>query len=265
MPDAESDNTSSDSEPHEASGHTDSDSLQLSGDSDNQAPHVSEDADGESNDGDREPLEPSDDSDSESAKEPHADSARRRPSSGRMLSAYGIVSTLLGVLLLAAVVGCLVLWSSHRSDVDEHHYQIRAKKAAAEWALVLMNMNNNNLDASLRRLRDGTAGQLKAGFDATMQPYREAVQQLPSYRSTQIESVVIQSVHHDLGDIGTFPTAAPEPAAAKVGSRTDTIQVAATSVSGSPGTKPQALYWNLLVDVSDVDDNLLISGLRVLR
>ncbi|MCV7089409.1 hypothetical protein H7H80_05515, partial [Mycobacterium interjectum] len=42
-------------------------------------------------------------------------------------------------------------------------------------------------------LRDGTAGQLKAGFDATMQPYREAVQQLPSYRSTQIESVVIQS------------------------------------------------------------------------
>ncbi|ORV86564.1 hypothetical protein AWC11_17275 [Mycobacterium interjectum] len=265
MPDAESDNTSSDSEPHEASGHTDSDSLELSGDSDSEAPDVSEDADGESNAGDREPLELAGDTDSESSEEPPAADAISRRSRGRMVSVYGIVSALLGALLIAAVVGCSILWSSHRSDVDEHHYQIRAKKAAAEWALVLMNMNNDNLDASLRRLRDGTAGQLKAGFDATMQPYREAVQRLPSYRSTQLESVVIQSVHHDLGDIGGFPTAAPEPAAAEVGSRTDTIQVAATSVSGSPGSKPQALYWNLAVDVSDVDDNLLISGLRVLR
>lgn len=228
MPDAESANAPSDSEPREDSGDTNS-----------------------------EPPESSDDTDT--------DEAAPERSGSRVLSAYGLVSAVLGVLLIASIVGCVFLWSSHRSDVDEHHYQTRAKSAAAEWALVLMNMNTDDLDASLRRLRDGTAGQLKAGFDSAMQPYREMVQRMPSHTATQIESVVIQSVHHELGDIATFPSAAPEPPHSEVGTRTDTIQVVATSISGNAGAKPATVYWNLLVDVSDVDDNLLISRLRALR
>ncbi|ORA79090.1 hypothetical protein [Mycobacterium malmoense] len=242
MPDAESANAPSDNEPVD--------------DTDDESPEASDDEPAEtSEDTDDEPSESSDDSDDESPKR-----SRRRP-----LSVYGIGSAVVGIVLVAAIVVCAFLWSSHRGDLDERDYQTRAKKAAGEWAYVLMNMNTDNLDASLRHLHDGTAGQLKAGFDAAMQPYRDMVQQLPSHSASQIESVVVQSMHHDLGDVGGWPSAAPEPAPSSVGKRTDTIQVVAKSLRGNPGTKPQSVYWNLLLDVSDVDGKLLISHLKAIH
>lgn len=220
-----------------------------------------------------EPLDDIDDAGSESrddiddaASEPvDGGDAPPRQRHGRVLSAYGVVSAALGVVSVAAVVVCVILWSGHRSDADERGYQTRAKKAAAEWAQVLTNMNKDNLEASLRRLHEDTAGGLNAGFDAAVQPYRDLVQRLGSQSASRVESVAIAAVQHDLGDPAGTSSPAPAAAPAAVGTRTDTVQVVATSVIGDPGGKPQTVNWNLLVDVSDVHGTLLISGLKALR
>ncbi len=48
--------------------------------------------------------------------------------------------------------------------------------------------------------------------------------------------------------------------------RTDTVRVVATSVSENAGTEePQTVRWTLRLDVSDVDGELLISGLEPIR
>lgn len=187
----------------------------------------------------------------------------RRPR--KILSAHGIVSAGLGVVMIASLIVCSFFWSSHRSDIDEHSYQTQARKTAADWALVLTNMNNDNLDASLRRLRDGTAGQLKSDFDSAMQPFREMVRRLPLHSVSQIESVVIQAVHHDLGSVGTSPSATPQSPRSEIGARTDTIQLEATSIRGAAGAQPQMVYWNLLIDVSDVNGILSVTRLTAMQ
>ena len=58
------------------------------------------------------------------------------------------------------------IWAAHRSDVDERGYQSRAMQAAVDWTGVLINMNTDNVRASLQRLHDGTVGELNADFDS---------------------------------------------------------------------------------------------------
>lgn len=194
------------------------------------------------------------------------DTAPEKPARTRVFSAYGVVSAVLGVVSVAAIVVGVLLWSGHRSAVEERQYEVRAKKAAVQWTLVLINMTKDNLDGSLARLHDDTAGGLNADFDATLAPYRELVQRLATHTGGRIESVALQSVSHDLGDPGAAsPPPEPAPGPAPVGTRTDTVQVLATSLAGNGGAKPQAVNWNLLVDVSDVDGRLLISRLQALR
>ena len=49
------------------------------------------------------------------------------------------------------------------------------------------------------------------------------------------------------------------------GTAEDTVLVVATSVSQNAGGQPQTVRWNLRLDVSDVDGQLLISRLESLR
>jgi hypothetical protein len=191
------------------------------------------------------------------------DDAAAEPSDGRIITAYGIASAVLGALSIAAIALGAVIWSMHRDEVGERAYRSRVLQTAAEWTGVLINMNSDNIDASLQRLHDGTVGELNVDFDATVQPYRQVVQRLKSRSTGRIEAVAIEALHHDPD---AQPNAGPPtPQLPPVAGRTDTVMVVGTSVAESVGGKPQTVHWNLRLDVSDVDGKLLISRLGSIK
>ncbi|WP_445168063.1 hypothetical protein ACTXG7_01265 [Mycolicibacterium sp. Dal123E01] len=182
-----------------------------------------------------------------------------------VFSVYGIASAVLGVVSVFAIVLGTLIWSGHRDATDERTYQTRVMGAAADWTGVLINMNVDNVDASLQKLHDGTVGQLNSDFEAAITPYREVVRTLKARTTGQIDSVSFETVHHDLdlqpGQRAPAGAALP-PELAK---RTDTVLVIATSVSENAGDKPATVRWNLRLGISDVDGKLMISRLESLR
>jgi hypothetical protein len=185
---------------------------------------------------------------------------------GRVFSGFGIGSTVLGVLAVAAVVLGALIWTQHRSDVDELHYRTRVMQAAADWTSVLVNMNKDSVEASLHQLHEGTVGQLNADFDATVEPYRKLVQTLQARTTGQVDSVAVESLHHAKPGPSGAPPPQQQPELSASASRTDTVMVVATSVSETAGAaKPQTVRWTLRLDVSDVDGELLISRLEPIR
>jgi hypothetical protein len=188
------------------------------------------------------------------------------PSDGPIVSAYGVASAVLGALSIAAIALGVIIWATHRSDVDDRRYHSRVLQAAVDWTGVLINMNSDNVKPSLQRLRDGTVGELNGDFDAAIQPYEQVVQRLQSHSRGQVEAVAIEAAHHELDpQPGTRRAAPAEQLPASVATRTDTVMVIATSVSDNAGGKPQTVHWNLRLGVSDVDGKLLISRLESIR
>lgn len=188
------------------------------------------------------------------------------PADGPVFSPYGVASTILALVAVAAVVLIALIWFDHHDDNDELAYRTDVLQAAADWTSVLINMNAQNVDASLQKLHDGTVGELNADFDATVQPFRQVVQTLQSNTTGQIQAVALESVHHDLDTPpGAPPPASPAPLPPAVAARTDMVLVVATSVSANAGTQPQTVHWNLRLGVSDVDGKLLISRLESMR
>lgn len=184
---------------------------------------------------------------------------------GPMFSPYGIASTVLGVLSVAAVVFGFFLWSGHRADTAERRYLSRVMQTAADWTGVLINMNSGNVDASLQRLHDGTVGELNTDFDAAMQPYRQVVAKLQSKSAGRIDAVAVEAVHRDLD---TQPGVSRPVVTTKLppfASRMDSVMLVATSVSENAGAKPQTVHWNLRLDVANVEGKLMISGLESIR
>lgn len=199
----------------------------------------------------------------EQTETPADDDAAVWSSDDRIFTVYGIASAVLGALSVAAVALGAVIWSVHRGDVDERIYQSRVMQTAVDWTGVLINMNTDNVDASLQRLHDGTVGELNVDFDSAVQPYREVVQRLKSHSTGRVEAVAIESVHHDPNARPGVPP--PQPRQPAPASRTDTVMVVATSVAENVGGKPQIVHWNLRLDVADVEDTLLISRLGSIR
>ena len=184
---------------------------------------------------------------------------------GQVFSGYGIGSTFLAVLSVAAVVlGGLIL-HAHREETHERTYLSRVMQTAAEWTGVLINMNTGNLDTSLQKLHDGTVGELNTDFDAAVQPYRQVVQKLQSQSAGRIESVAIETVHHDLDTQPGKPRPVLTTKLPAFASRTDSVMVVATSVSENIGGKPLTVHWSLRLDVSNVDGKLMISRLESIR
>jgi hypothetical protein len=182
---------------------------------------------------------------------------------GPVFTGFGIGSAALGLVSVVAVVLAVMIWSGHRDDVDELSYQTNVLQAAADWTNVLVNMNKDSVDASLQKLHDGTVGQLNADFEATVEPFKALVVKLQSQTTGQVDSVSIESLHHQ--PPGPSP-GAPSPQPELSTSRTDTVLVVATSVSQNAGnTQPQTVRWNLRLGVSDVDGKLLISQLESIR
>lgn len=186
-----------------------------------------------------------------------------QPQRGGVFSTFGIASAILGVVAVVAVVLAALVWSGHRSETGELRYRTQVLQAAADWTGVLINMNADSVETDMSRLHEGTVGQLNADFESSVEPYRRLVQTLKARTQGQIDSVAIETIHHDA------PDAQPAPAAADLSgfaSRTDTVLVVATSVSENAGTeKPQTVRWTLRLAVTDVDGKLLISRLEPIR
>ncbi len=187
-------------------------------------------------------------------------------SGGRTFSLYGIASAVLGLVSVAAIALGAVTWSAHHHETEDRAYQNRVLRTAVNWTGALINLNAANVDAGMSRLRGKTGGQFNAEFESAMQPYRAVLLQIKSRSTGRIESVSIESVHHDLGipvDAQSAPPPLqPPPSGA---TRSDTVMVVATSVVENPDGKPETVRWNLQLGVSEVGGTLLISGLSPLR
>jgi len=205
-----------------------------------------------------------DDEQTEPAADEPDDEATPEESDGPTISAYGVASAVLGALSVAAIVLGWFIWSAHRSDVNERGHQSRAMQAAVDWTGVLINMNTDNVAASLQRLRDGTVGELNADFDSAIQPYQQVVQRLQSRSRGEVEAVALEAVHHNL-DAQPGQPAPAEQLPASIASRTDTVMVVATSVSENAGGQPQTVHWNLRLGISDVDGKLMVSRIESVR
>jgi hypothetical protein len=189
-----------------------------------------------------------------------------RDDDGPVFSGFGIGSAVLAALAVAAVVLAGLIWTQHRSDVDELRYRTRAMQAAADWTGVLINMNKDSVEGDIHKLHEGTVGQLNADFDSTVEPFRKLVQTLQARTTGQVDSVAVESIHHAAPGPNGTPTPKPQPELSAFASRTDTVMVVATSISqNAGGGKPQTVRWNLRLDVSDVDGKLLISRLEPIR
>jgi hypothetical protein len=185
---------------------------------------------------------------------------------GPVFTSFGIGSAVLGAVAVAAIVLAAMIWTQHRSDVDEIRYRTRVMQTAAEWTGVLINMNKDTVDASMQKLHEGTVGQLNADFDSTVDPFRKLVQTLQARTTGQVDSVAVESIHHPQPGPNGTPTPKPQPELSAFASRTDTVMVVATSISeNAGGDKPQTVRWNLRMDVSEVDGKLLISRLEPIR
>jgi hypothetical protein len=181
-----------------------------------------------------------------------------------LFSGFGIASAVLGVLCVGAIVLTTMIWSGHRDEQDELAYKGRVLQVAVNWAGVLINMNKDNIDTSLQKLHDGTAGSLNTEFDKAIQPYTNLVKTLQSKTAGQINSASLENLYRDPDrQPGTPPPADPLPSG--LASRTDTVLIVATSVSEGANQKPQTVRWNLRVGVSDIDGQLLVSRLDFLR
>jgi hypothetical protein len=183
----------------------------------------------------------------------------------RVFSGFGVASAVLAIVAVTAVALIAVMWSGHRASAAERTYQARSMQVAAEWTAVLINMNTDNVEGSLQRLRDGTVGELNSGFDSSIAPYRDVVKALRSATTGRVESVSIEEVHHDLDARDPQRPTAPASLAPEFSARTDTVLVIATSVSENAGNTPTTVRWNLRLGVSDIDGKPMISRLESLR
>jgi hypothetical protein len=193
-------------------------------------------------------------------------SPAREDDDGAVFTGFGIASAALGLLAVVAIVLGGLIWTRHRSDVDELHYRARVMQAAGDWTGVLINMNKDSVEPDLNKLHEGTVGQLNAEFDSTVEPYRKLVQSLQAHTTGQVDSVAVESIHHVQPGPNGAPPPQAQPELTASASRTDTVMVVATSISeNAGGGKPQTVRWNLRLDVSDVDGKVLISRLEPIR
>ena len=184
----------------------------------------------------------------------------------RSLTGFGFGSAVAGVIAVVAVALAAMVWSHHHDESQERAYQTRVLQTAADWSSTLININADTVEAGMQKLREGTVGQLNAGFDAALAPYRDLVQRLAARTSGRLDSVAIETLYHPpVGPDGRPLPTSEDDLAGMVG-RTDTVLVVATSVSENAGSEqPRTVRWNFRLDVSDVDGALMVSRLELIR
>ena len=186
-----------------------------------------------------------------------------------VFSGYGIASAALGLLSVAAdrAGGADLVGAPRRRR--RAPLPDRVLEAAADWTTVLVNMNKDDIDASLQKLHDGTVGELNAEFESALEPYKKLVQTL-------------QSRTQGPGRLGRHRVDLPPPAdharrqaravadpaaGAGRGRHADRHRDGGGDVdrATTSAASRRPLRWNLRLDVSDVDGKLLISRLEQIR
>jgi hypothetical protein len=181
-----------------------------------------------------------------------------------LLSGFGIASTALGLICVAAVVLTSLIWSSHREEKEELAYKAECVQTAVNWAGVLINLNKDNIDSSVQKLHEGTVGELNTELDKVIAPLVSVVKTAQSKTTGQINAVAVESVYHDLGRQPGGPPPA-DPTLGGLASRTDTVLIIATLVSENAGGKRPPISLNLRISVSEVNGQQLVSRLVFVR
>lgn len=177
------------------------------------------------------------------------------------LSGFGYGSAALGLICVAAIVLTTLIWSAHREERDDLNHQARVMQTALDWAGVLINMNKDNVAASVAKLHEGTVGTLNTDLDRVIEPLTNLVKTLQLKTTGQVNAVAIESVHR-----GPDPgTPFPDETLGGLASRTDTVLIIATLAAENAGGKRPPTSLNLRIGVSDVDGQLLVSNLELLR
>ncbi|MGE5695243.1 MAG: hypothetical protein ACM4D3_08385 [Candidatus Sericytochromatia bacterium] len=178
------------------------------------------------------------------------------------LSGFGLGSAALGLLCVAAIVLTSLIWSAHREERDDLNHQARVMQTAFDWAGVLINMNKDNVQASVAKLHESTVGTLNTDLDRVIEPLTNLVKTLQLKTTGQVNAVAIESVHRANPQPGTPP---PDETLGGLASRTDTVLIIATLAAENAGGKRPPTSLNLRIGVSDVDGQLLVSNLELLR
>lgn len=179
------------------------------------------------------------------------------------LSGFGLGSAALGLLCVAAIVLTSLIWSAHREERDDLNHQARVMQTAFDWAGVLINMNKDNVQASVAKLHEGTVGTLNTDLDRVIEPLTNLVKTLQLKTTGQVNAVAIESVHRAANPQPATPP--PDETLGGLASRTDTVLIIATLAAENAGGKRPPTSLNLRIGVSDVDGQLLVSNLELLR
>lgn len=187
------------------------------------------------------------------------DAPQESEKTGPAITAPGIASAVLGVVCVAALIWGALIWSQHRAADAERAHQTAVLQVAADWTDGLVNMNAGNVEASMAKLRDGTVGELNAGFDAVMGPFRDVVQKVKAGTVGQVDAVAIETLRPDRDE------AAADNLPEGLADRVDSVIVVANTTSTNVAREGAGRTWLLRLDVASIDGQLLISRMEPLR
>ncbi len=175
---------------------------------------------------------------------------------GPVFSRYGVLSAVLGVIAVVALVFSVLVITGHRSQEARDRYDSHVLDTAVTWVNTLINMKKSNVDSSVQTLQDGTAGQLSDHLVEMIAGVVKLARTVDADAAGEIDSVVIDRIGAKIPgeDIG-LPSV----------ERVDRVMVVATSVTRDAKAPPKVNQWHLRLAVSKIEDQLLVTGLELLR
>ncbi|WP_078315279.1 hypothetical protein [Mycobacterium sp. D16Q16] len=159
------------------------------------------------------------------------------------------------IAVVALVLSVLVI-TGHRSQEARDRYDSHVLDTAVTWVNTLINMKKSNVDSSVQTLQDGTAGQLSDHLVEMIAGVVKLARTVDADAAGEIDSVVIDRIGAKIPgeDIG-LPSV----------ERVDRVMVVATSVTRDAEAPPKVNQWHLRLAVSKIEDQLLVTGLELLR
>ncbi|MGL5443792.1 MAG: hypothetical protein ACRDDJ_15140 [[Mycobacterium] stephanolepidis] len=159
-------------------------------------------------------------------------------------------------MTVAALVLSIFVVTGHRSQVARDRYDSRVLDTAVTWVNTLINMKKSNVDSSVQMLQDGTAGQLSDHLGEMLAGVVKLARTVDADAAGEIDAVAIDRVGARIPDedIG-LPSV----------ERVDRVMVVATSVTRDANASPKVNQWHLRLAVSKVGNQLLVTGLELLR
>lgn len=117
-------------------------------------------------------------------------------------------------------------------------------------------MKKSNVDSSVQMLQDGTAGQLSDHLGEMLAGVVKLARTVDADAAGEIDAVAMDRVGARIPD---------EDFGLPSVQRVDRVMVVATSVTRDADAAPKVNQWHLRLAVSKVGDQLLITGLELLR